>query len=319
MKKIVVAAALMLVVLMVTLACAPASAGAANDGKLKKIGFVHQTSSWQMYQVMEKAVEEKCKEAGIEFTSSDPNNDANKQAQQIETMINAGVDAVIFVTIDGAVLEPVAKKAAEKNVVLIPLFAPVEGAPSQILVDEYQYGYYIGQMGAEYMAANFPGEAVEVGLLRVHDYLPGIERGKGMEAALKELFPTAVIVNDQNSVDVESAMKSTEAILAGNPNARMFLCDSDDTGAIGAYQVLKAKVKPEDYAKYCVIGADGVPQAFEYIKEGGMYRGTVALLNKEIGYQAFDLAVTIKNGGEYENTVYVPFERVDEKVAKEKY
>lgn len=319
-KKIIWALSIVLVLAFIFIACAPVAPTVTGPaGKVKKLGFVHQTASWTMYQVMEKAVAEKCAADGVEFSSADPNDDANKQAQQIETMINSGFDAIIFVCIDGAVLQPAAKMAKEKGVTLIPLFTSVDGTPGQILVDEYQYGYDIGAMGAKYMAENFPGERVEVGLLRMHEYLPGIERGKGMVDALKDLFPTAVVVNDQPSYDVDTAMKATEAILAGNPDCRMFLTDSDDTGAIGAYQVLKAKVKPEDYAKYCVIGADGVPQAFEYIKEGGMYRGTVALLNAQIGLDAYALAVAIANGEVAETTKWVTFEKVDFEIAKAKY
>ncbi len=334
-RKITLGVVLILVALFVFTACAQTPPPATNEApasekadspsqegtnnKVDKLGFVHMTSSWTMYQVMEKAVAERAAAAGIEFVTADPNVDANKQAQQIETMINSGVDAIICVVIDGAVLEPVAKKAAEKGVALIPLFTPVEGAPAQILVDEYAYGYAIGEMGAKYMAEKYPNDEIEVGLLRIHDYLPGIERGKGMEAALKDILPKAKVVNDQNSVDVETAMKATEAILSGNPNTRLFLTDSDDTGAIGAYQVLKAKVKPEDFDKYAVIGADGVPQAFEYIKEGGMYRGTVALLNEKIGNQAFDLAMAVANGEEFNQTEYVEFEQVDYDKAKANY
>ncbi|MEA5003143.1 MAG: sugar ABC transporter substrate-binding protein [Christensenella sp.] len=304
---------------------APASASAAADksaaplaaGEFKKLGLVHNMQSWQMYQVMEKAIKAQCDAAGVELVVADANGDANKQLQLIETMMNSGVNGIIVVTIDGPTLEDVAKRCTENGVALVSMYIELENATANMLVDEYKYGYAIGEMGAQYMAENFPGEEVEVALLRIHDYLPGIDRGRGMEDALKELFPTAKIVNDQNSVDVESAMKMTEAILAGNPNTRMFLADSDDTGAIGAYEVLKAKVKPEDQAKYCVIGADGVPQAFGYIKEDGMYRGTVALDNKEIGNTAFAIVADALAGKEFERVQYCSFEEVTKANADE--
>ena len=77
----------------------------------------------------------------------------------------------------------------------------------------------------------------------MHDYRPGVQRGQGMRDAFAKEFPTGKIVSDQNSVDVETAMKATEAILQANPNVRIFMTDSDDTGAIGAYEVLESQGK----------------------------------------------------------------------------
>ncbi len=343
MKKLSMVLAVILVVVFMLAACTPvdqpaqgssaqatqeataAGESAAADkpaaklaaGDFKKLGLVHNVQSWQMYQVMERAIKAKCDAAGVELVVADANGDANKQLQLIETMMNSGVNGIIVVTIDGPTLEDVAKRCTENGVALVSMYIELQNATANMLVDEYQYGYEIGKMGAQYMAENFPDEELEVALLRIHDYLPGIDRGRGMEDAVKEFYPTAKIVNDQNSIDVESAMKSTEAILAGNPNTRLFLADSDDTGAIGAYEVLKAKVKPEDQAKYCVIGADGVPQAFGYILEGGMYRGTVALNNLEIGNTAFQICADALAGKEFEKVQYCSFEEVTKANAQE--
>ena len=298
-------------------AAADESAAPVAAGEFKKLGLVHNMQSWQMYQGMEKAIKAKCDAAGVELVVADANGDANKQLQLIETMMNSGVNGIIVVTVDGPTLEDVAKRCTENGVALVSMYIELENATANVLVDEYEYGYAIGKLGAQYMAENFPDEELEVALLRIHDYLPGIERGRGMEDAVKEYYPTATIVNDQNSVDVESAMKMTEAILAGNPNTRMFLADSDDTGAIGAYEVLKAKVKPEDQAKYCVVGADGVPQAFGYILEDGMYRGTVALDNQEIGNTAFQICADALAGKDFEKVQYCAFEEVTKENAAE--
>ena len=140
-----------------------------------------------------------------------------------------------------------------------------------------------------------------------------------MEAAFKEFFPTGVIVNDQDSVDVESAMTATEAILAANPNCRVFLCDSDDTGAIGAYQALMSKVKAEDYDKYVVIGADGTAQGVKLTKEGGMYRGTIDLQCDKLGIQAFNIIMDIAAGKTVENPQYVAIKAVNYEVANAEY
>jgi ribose transport system substrate-binding protein len=312
MRKISLVLLSILLVVLLLAACGSPSGGSGSSGgkELKKIAVVHYLQAWQMYQIMTGFLQEACDAEGIEMVVVDANLDANKQLQLIETQMNSGVDGIIVITLDGPTLEDVAKRCADKGIAFTSLFTEVENASCNMYVDEYDYGYQIGKLGAEYYAKNFPGEAIETGLLRMHDYLPGIQRGEGMRQAVADVFPTGVIVNDQHSVDVESAMSSTEAILAGNPDTKMFLTDSDDTGAIGAYEVLKARVAAADQDKYCVIGSDGTMQAFGYIAENSMYRGTIALDMKAIADDLFKVTVDTFYGNPFEPKLYVTYEAV---------
>lgn len=298
---------------------AASSAAAAGDLGFSKIGICHYDQAWEMYKVMEEAIQNLADTDGIEVLTANASGDATKQLQQVETMIQSGVDAIFCVTVDGTVLEDAVKKAQDAGITFISLFVAVDVATVNIEVDEYQYGYEIGKMAGEYCAKNFPGEKIEAAKLRMFNYKPGIARGQGMEEAFLEFFPTGVIVNDQDSMDVDSAMTATEAILAANPDCRVFLCDSDDTGAIGAYQVLLAKVKEADYAKYCVIGADGTEQGIKYVKEGGMYRGTIDIQTPKIGEQCYQIIKDIKAGKTVEQTQYISIKPVTYDVATAEY
>ena len=165
---------------------------------------------------------------------------------------------------------------------------------------------------------NYPGQELEAALLRMHDYKPGVERGKGMRDCFAKEFPTGKIVSDQNSVDIETAMKATETILQANPNVKIFMANSDDTGAVGAYEVLKAKVKPEDYDKYAVIGADGTGQGIKYLKEGGMYRGDIDVLPYQLGVDAFNMIKDLVAGKIVDAKQYLKFSPIDyEKAIKD--
>jgi len=319
-KMIMFLCALSIALASCTTAAAPTQGAAAVEApKLKKIGVIHQLQSWEMYVIMQDAIEKLAKQEGVEIISADGNNDSGKQIQAIETMMNAGVQGIICVTIDGQSLDPYVQKLKEKGIFFISLFTEVPSATVNIYVDEYKYGYLIGELAGKWAQKNFPGEALEAALLRMHDYRPGIQRGQGMREAFAKEFPTGKIVSDQNSVDVETAMKATEAILQSNPNVRIFMTDSDDTGAIGAYEVLKAKVKPEDYNKYCVIGADGTSQGIKYVKEGGMFRGDVDVLPAQLGIDAYNYIKNLLAGKTVDPKQYVKFLPVDYETAKAKY
>jgi len=298
-------------------ACTPAAA--PEEKSLKKIGVIHYLQSWEMYVIMQEAIDKVAKEDGVEIVIADGNGDAAKQIEAIETMMNSGVQGIIAVTVDGQALDPSVQKLNEKGIPFISLFTEVPSAAVNVYVDEYEYGCAIGTLAGQWSQENFPGAEIEAALLRMHDYRPGVQRGEGMRDCFAKEFPTGKVVSDQNTVDVETGMKATEAILQANPNVRIFMADSDDTGAIGAYEVLKAKVKPEDYDQYAVIGADGTSQGIKYVKEGGMYRGNVDVLPAQLGIDAYNMIKDIVAGKQVDPTQFVKFLPIDYETAMEKY
>lgn len=305
-----------------TPAAAPTEApeGAAPEAKpLKKIGVIHYLQAWEMYVIMQDAIDKLAEEQGVEVVMADGNGDAAKQIQAIETMMNSGVDGIIAVTVDGPSLDPSVQKLKEKGIPFVSLFTEVPSATVNVYVDEYKYGCAIGTLAGQWAQTNFPGQEIEAALLRMHDYRPGVQRGQGMRDCFAKEFPTGKVVSDQNSVDVETGMKATEAILQANPNVKIFMADSDDTGAIGAFEVLRAKVKPEDFGQYAVIGADGTGQGIKYLKEGGMFRGDVDVLPYQLGEDAFNMIKALVAGEQIDPKQFVKFLPIDYATAIEKY
>ena len=296
-----------------------ATTGDAKKIEMKSVGVDHYLSAYEFFVKVGEGIDEVAKANGVTTSVQDANVDAAKQLQQIEAFINSGVNGIICSTVDGESLNPTVKKAVEKGIGFISLYVPCPDATANIVVDEYKYGYTIGTLAGQWAQKNFPGEKIQAALLRMQDYKPGIERGRGMREAFAKEFPTGEIVADVNSTSVEEAISATEVVLQANPDVRIFMCDSDDTGAIGAYEVLKAKIKPEDYAKYGVFGADGVNQGIKSVKENGMYRATVDVLPKQVGIDAMTMLLDWAAGKTIEKTVYCKFTAVDYDTAIKSY
>ena len=293
---------------------------AAPEAKpLKKIGVIHYLQAWEMYVIMQEAIDTIAKEEGVEIVIADGNGDAAKQIEAIETMMNAGVDGIIAVTVDGPSLEPSVQRLNEKGIPFVSLLTEVPSADVNVFVDEYQYGCTIGTLAGQWAQENYPDQELEAALLRMHDYRPGVQRGEGMRECFAKEYPTGKIVSDQNTVDVETAMKATEAILQANPNVKIFMADSDDTGAVGAYEVLKAKVKQEDYDQYAVIGADGTGQGINLLKEGGMFRGDIDVLPYQLGVDAYNIIKDLVAENPVEAIQYLRFSPIDYEKAIEDY
>jgi ribose transport system substrate-binding protein len=289
---------------------------AANTTTIKTIGIDYYLSAWEFSIKQQAGLKNVADKYGIKLSEQDANSDASKQISQIEAFTTAGVDGIICVTVDGEALNPAVKKAVDKGIPFVSLYVPCADATLNMMVDEYELGKIIGGMAADWAQKNFAGKEVEIALLRMHDYKPGVERGRGMQEMLAKNFPTGKIVADVNTIDLETAMKATEAILQAHPNVKIFVCDSDDTGALGAYQVLKAKVKPEDYSQYGVFGCDGMNQAIAYMKEGGMYRGTIDVLPGKNCEIAMQFLVDLAAGKEVNKNITMELIPVDQEKAK---
>ena len=124
--------------------------GAAPEAKpLKKIGVIHYLQAWEMYVIMQEAIDKLAKEQGVEVVMADGNGDAAKQIQAIETMMNSGVDGIIAVTVDGPSLDPSVQKLKEKGIPFVSLFTEVPSATVNVYVDEYKYGCAIGTLAGQ--------------------------------------------------------------------------------------------------------------------------------------------------------------------------
>jgi ribose transport system substrate-binding protein len=290
-----------------------------SGGTLEKVGYSPYLASHLFWIEIENGIKEVGAAKGFTVSVQDPNLDAAKQQQQIEAFINSDIQGIICATIDAASLNPTIKKAVEKGIGFISVTVPADDATANVLISEYEYGLAIGTLAGQWAQKNYPGEKIEAAMLRAQDYLPGIERAKGMKEAFLKEFPTGEVVVDQHSNSIELALEATAVVLQAHPDVKIFLCDSDDTGAIGAYEALKERIDEADWPKYGVFGADAVEQAIKYVKEGGMYRGTVDLKPKQIGVESAQLLLDWAAGKKIEGISYSNFRMVDYETAMKDY
>lgn len=293
----------------------------AGEAKQKTIGISEYDSTYQFFVVLTGGSKDKAAENNIATNVQDAQIDAAKQVGILENFITQGVDGIIVSTVDGEALSEVAKKAHEAGIPIVSLFVPIDEdyVLSNVVVDEYKYGHTIGKMAGEWAQKNFPGEEIEAAILSMHDYKPGIERRRGEREGFLEYFPTGKVIADEHSNTTVMAMEKTETLLQAHPDVRIFICDSDDTGALGAAEVLNAAIPKDEHYKYSVWGADAVPEALKQIKTGGVYRGTVDVAPYNIGAMAVEQIMKAWNGEAVKKTIFVEFIEVGYDTAVEKY
>lgn len=115
MKKII---ALVLALVMVVGLCACGAKG-GTSGDSKTIGILMPTKEQTIWSIQGDRLVEGFEKAGYATMIEYAEDDASKQAMQIENMITKGADALIVVAVDGAALTDACEKAKAEGILVI--------------------------------------------------------------------------------------------------------------------------------------------------------------------------------------------------------
>lgn len=263
-----------------------------QDSAGVKIGVLYCLLSAPAVKVFSKGIEETAAGMGIELVELDGEWDATKQADQMDTLISQGVDAIILNPVDGSALVPACKKAFEAG---IPIIC---GAMN---VDESGQDYIIGYVGADdsdigYQAAKMMAENLpDGGKIAIVEGAAGASAStnrtsgfeKGMEGSALE-----IVSKMDGNFETAKAMTVTEDILTKNPDiAGIFV--HDDTMALGVVQAMKALGYTGEDIK--VISYNGSANGAKMIKDGDILASAVQPLYQE-GKVSVEVCLKAING-----------------------
>ena len=113
MKKIL-ALVLALVMVLGLVAC-----GGAKSGGKQTVGILMPTKEQTIWSIQGDRLVEGFQKAGYETMIEYAEDDASKQAMQIENMITKGANVLIVVAVDGAALTDACEKAKEEGILVI--------------------------------------------------------------------------------------------------------------------------------------------------------------------------------------------------------
>lgn len=153
-------------------------------------------------------------------------------------------------------------------------------------------GNEIGKAAGKWIADKLGGEA-EVAVLNYPRIPQIINREKGITEGIAEHAPNAKIVATASAATPEEGMKAMETILQAHPNVKE-VAAINDSGALGAFQAIKAAGKDGD--DVFVGGIDATPEALDNIKQNTIYRATVDIQPFENGKIDLDFMLQLLNG-----------------------
>lgn len=243
--------------------------GTADNGGNKEellIGMSFQEMNNPYFISMNEAFEEAAKSIGAKTIVTDAAHDVSKQINDIEDMIERGIDILLINPTDTQGVENAVVAAKNAGVTVVAIDAQAEG-PIDSFVGSKNYD--AGFMAGEKMAEDLGGKG-KVAILDGIPVVPILERVEGFKEAIAQ-HPEIEIVDMQNGrQDREKAMSVTENMLQANKELDAIFSVNDE-GALGVLGAVESSGRD-----VWIYSVDGHPEAIAAILADGPFKATSA-------------------------------------------
>jgi ABC-type sugar transport system substrate-binding protein len=267
--KIRIFGALALIGLAGVLATAPFAAGShANRKASIKVGVSlagYSTDFWSSYVAFEKAA---AKKYGVSLVGPiSANGDAGKQATQIKTLIDQGVNALIINPVDSAAIKPTLDYAASKHVPVVSVdVAPTQGKVFMIVrADNVLYG----KNACTYITSHVKGSGHVAMLEGDLASINGLDRKNGFLSCMKS-HPNLKVVEYATKWDTPTAVNDAKTALSTYSDLKaIYVHWSGPVPGIIAAERAAGKFSKVGSPNHIVLFSDdGTPQEHNWIRLG---------------------------------------------------
>ena len=273
MRSIAKIAAIASVGALALTACGAGDTTANSD--TKRIGVsVYDMSSF--ITAGKEGMEAYAKANNIELVWNSANLDVSTQANQVDSMVNQGVDAIIVVPIQADSLGPQVATAKSKGIPLVAVNAALNNpdVAASVQPDDVAAGAQEMQMMADHLG----GKGNIVVLQGPLGQSGEIDRTKGIKQVLAKYPDIKILAMDTANWKRDEAVNKTKNWISGfGPQITGVVAENDDMG-LGALQALKEAGR----TGVPIVGIDGIEDGLNAVKSGefigtSLQNGTVEL------------------------------------------
>ena len=287
MKKLL--AIFLLLVLTVSMAACGGggSNGGSGDGGKKEedkicLGFNTNGLTNETMSFMADVMKKYCDEHGFDFMVAQDDGEISKMQNNLENMVAGGCDGIIFMNYDPPAMEKVVLELKEKGIKFVSYDEYSDVCDYCWHMSNYDTGYAIGQMGAEWVNKAIPEiKDVEIGFLSADTIQFMIDRGDGICDGFQDNCKNGCIVY-RTPIANGDVLATYAGLLAAHPDIHVFtsIAGAAVTGVAESwYGDLTGQGK--DISQYGVFSTDATDIELNLIyqaKQGkGVYRGTIDL------------------------------------------
>ena len=240
----------------------------------------------------------------INLLGNNSQGDAAIEAEQMQTLIGADVDAIIMSAVsDTSSVALIAEAyAAGIPVICYNTCIALEDAEEYVYAwvtgDHFQQGGGVGKALGEYFVAEGV-EAPEIGVISCERYGACQERIAGFTEELLKLVPGAVIVDNQEALEVDLAVEVATNMLTAHPTLDAFYGEAGNMVA-GAAVAIELAGRDD----VVVFGHDISPTTAELLLDGSVVKYINAMIAEDFGMTALDLAIAAINGEPSPGVIY---------------
>lgn len=302
-KLIIAAVDILILIAVVYLFCGGHDYSVDQKENCHKIGVSYMTMNNEFYTILNEEIAARVESEGDTFILYDPALDEKKQLEQINSMIDEGIDVLVVTPVSWKTLTPALERAKADGIKIIVVDSEVyddDIADCTIKSDNYAAGEIIGK----YVVGK--GEKKRFVLLTHNIAKSGIDRIQGFKDAVagSENIEIAAELDCEGQLELAEPVMN-EYIKNGERFDAVFALN--DLAAVGAVAALEENGILKDTDVY---GVDGAPDAKGLIKENIM-KGTAAQFPTEIGKRAGDVIYRLLEGKECESRILVPVELIN--------
>jgi len=267
----------------------------------KKYGLFmsHMTNAFTIE--LSDAVKAKAKELGVELTVYDGQNDAAKQASQLESAVTQGITGIVIepVSVDGLVPAiEAATKAKIPVVVVNQKISKPEAASSFVGVSNVDGGLLEMKTAAEALG----GKGNVAFLLGPMGSDAEVGRTEGYYKVLKDYPDIKVVYEQTANWKTDEALKLVENWLQTGTEINAIVANNDGM-AMGA---LKAVEDAKMLDKIKIYGLDATPDALAAVKDGRL-SATISQGTSAQGAKAMETVHKIVTGEKVDAEILLDF------------
>lgn len=223
-----------------------------NSGTTTKVGMSLSTLNNPFFVQMKAGAQAEAKDAGIDLTVTDAQNDASQQANQLQNFTGAGMQSIIVNPVDSDAVGPAVRAANKAHIPVVAADRGVNKADTATLVASDNVAG--GRLAAKALADKLGGKGDIVVLQGTAGTSASRERGKGFTEGLKAYPGIKVVASQPADFDRTKGLDVMTNLLQSHPRITGVFAENDEM-ALGAVKALGSKAgKSVD-----VVGFDGTP------------------------------------------------------------
>ncbi|GAB6676087.1 substrate-binding domain-containing protein [Streptococcus uberis] len=261
-----------------------------------KLGVSISTTNNPYFVAMKDGLDKFAGEKKVSLKVADAQDDAARQADDIQNFISQNVDAILINPVDSKAVISSIKAANSANIPVILIDRGSEGG--DVLTTVASDNVEAGKMAAEFVVKELGEKAKAFELSGVPGASATVDRGKGFNKIAKTKLD--VLSSQSANFDRAKALNTAQNMIQGHKDVQVIFAQNDEM-ALGAAQA----VKSAGLKDILIVGIDGQPDAHDAIKNGDI-TATIAQQPAKMGEIAIQAAIDHYQGKKVKKTTVSP-------------